>query len=55
VSHKVKGKVKRSFPLNMLKSKVLFAEIASVGNFLQNDTKFIKIDPVVLEIWGFEF
>jgi len=23
VSHKVKGKVKRSFPLNMLKSKIL--------------------------------
>ena len=50
----VKVKVKRSLPLNMHILKIFLTEMESLGNFLQNDTKFVQIPQVVAEILRFE-
>ena len=46
----VKVKVKRSLPLNMHILKIFLTEMESLGNFLQNDTKFVQILQVVAKI-----
>ena len=50
----VKVKVKRPLPLNMHILKIFLMEMESLGNFLQNDTKFVQIPQVVAEILQFE-
>ena len=50
----VKVKVKRSLPLNLHILEIFLTEMESLGNFLQNDTKFVQVLQVVAEILQFE-
>ena len=56
VKFEVKVKVTRSLPIKHAYSENSLTEMESLGNFLQNDTKFVQIplkvaEKLLFEIW----